>query len=90
MQRDRDRATYTEVEKSDVELGRLRRWLASICRRDYFDAPGYAEALAAVTACARLLAEFEAEAFSVEVHSTEEDLALAPWRLSAVGVPTAH
>jgi hypothetical protein len=42
MERDRHRATYTEVEESGVELERLRRWLASIRRRDYFDAPGYA------------------------------------------------
>ena len=81
MERDRCRATYTEFEESDVDLERFRRWLASIRRRDYFDAPGYAEALAAVTTCEDLLAEFEAEAFSVEVHPTEDDLARAPWRL---------
>jgi len=28
-----------------------------------------------------MLAEFEAEAFAVEVHPSEEDLARAPWRL---------
>jgi F0F1-type ATP synthase epsilon subunit len=81
MERERRRFTYTEFEESDVDLKRFRRWLASIRRRDYFDAPGYADALAAVTTCEDLLAEFEAEAFSVEVHPTEDDLDRAPWRL---------
>ena len=91
-ERDRRRATYTEVEESDVDLKHLQRWLASIRRRDYFDAPGYAEALRAVTTCERLLAEFEAEAFSVEVHPTDEDIARAPWRLRlrAIGVPAGR
>jgi hypothetical protein len=81
MERDRRRASYTEFEESEVDLRRLQRWLSSIRKRDYFDAPGYAEAREAVVTCERRLAEFEAEAFSVEVHPSDEDIARAPWRL---------
>jgi hypothetical protein len=89
MKRDHSRASYTEVEESQVDLRRLQRWLASIRKRDYFDAPGYAQAAEAVAACERLLAEFEAEAYAVEIHPTDEDLARAPWRrrLRALGSP---
>jgi hypothetical protein len=89
MERDHARVSYTEVEESQVDLRRLQRWLASIRKRDYFDAPGYAAAAEAVATCERLLAEFEAEAYAVEVHPTEEDLIRAPWRrrLRALGSP---
>jgi hypothetical protein len=80
-EREQRPASYTEVEESSVELRRFQRWLACIRKRDYFAAPGYGEASAAIDACERALAAFEAEAFQVEVHPTEEDLARAPWRL---------
>jgi hypothetical protein len=80
-EREHRRISYTEVEESRASLGRLQRWLASIRKRDYFDAPGFTGAAAAVEACERLLVEFEAEAYEVEVHPTAEDLARAPWRL---------
>src|ERR671910_3749575 len=38
-ERDRDRATYEEVEESEADLERFRAWLAKIDRRDYFGAP---------------------------------------------------
>ena len=81
MERDRGRTTYTELEESETDLKRLQRWLSSIRKRDYFDAPGHQAAAEAVARCKRSLAEFEAEAFSVEVHPGEEDIARAPWRL---------
>lgn len=65
-ERRRGRATYTEVEESEADLRRLQRWLERIKSRDYFGAPGRDEAEAAVAACAKLLAEFEAEAFARE------------------------
>jgi hypothetical protein len=80
MERERRRVSYTEVEESQADLRRLQRWLASIRKRDYFDAPGYDTAVDAVARCERLLAEFEAEAYEVELHPTDEDLASAPWR----------
>jgi len=91
LEREHRRASFTEVEESRVDLHRLRRWLQSIRKRDYFDAAGFAQAAAAVAACERLLAEFEAEAYEVEVHPTAEDLARAPWRqrLRMLGTPAS-
>jgi hypothetical protein len=63
-ERDRDRATYEEVEESEADLERFRVWLAKIDRRDYFGAPRRTEAHAAVDRCARALEEFESEAFA--------------------------
>jgi hypothetical protein len=63
-ERDRDRATYEEVEESEADLERFRAWLAKIDRRDYFGAPRRTEAHAAVDRCARALEEFESEAFA--------------------------
>lgn len=89
MEREHRRASYIEVEETRVHVHRLQRWLASIRRRDYFDAPGFAAAVEAVETCERLLAEFEAEAFQVEVHPSEEDITRAPWRrrLRTLGSP---
>src|SRR5919109_1162405 len=63
-ERDRDRATYEEVEESEADLERFRAWLAKIDRRDYFGAPRRSEAHAAVDRCARALEAFESEAFA--------------------------
>jgi hypothetical protein len=67
-ERDRDRATYEEVEESEADLERFRAWLAKIDRRDYFGAPRRAEAHAAVERCARALEAFESEAFARDAH----------------------
>ncbi|MGI8622641.1 MAG: Chromate resistance protein ChrB [Solirubrobacteraceae bacterium] len=67
MERGRGRATYTEVEESDVDLERLRKWLAQIGARDYFSADGYAQAAGAVERCAAALAQFEDEALEHEL-----------------------
>ena len=67
IERGRGRATYTEVEESDTDLRRLRSWLEAVRDRDYFDAGGREKAEAAVVACERALAEFEAEAFASEL-----------------------
>jgi hypothetical protein len=66
LERRRGRATYTELEESDADLARHERWLKAIQARDYFDAPGGDDAAAAVDACRRALAEFEAEALRAE------------------------
>lgn len=71
LERTRGRATYTELEESDADLARHQKWLAAIKARDYFDAPGAAEAEAAVAACEQALAEFEAEALSAELDTAE-------------------
>ena len=63
-ERERDRATYEEVEESEADLERFRSWLAKIDRRDYFGAPRRVEAHAAVERCAHALEAFESEAFA--------------------------
>jgi Protein ChrB, N-terminal len=68
-ERKRGRATYAEVEESEADLERLRKWLARVKARDYFDAPGRLEAERAVERCAAELAAFEAEAFAAELPS---------------------
>ena len=67
LERRRGRATYTELEESDVDLARYQKWLAAIRARDYFDAPGGQEAAAAVASCEEALAQFESEALSAEL-----------------------
>ena len=62
-ERARGRFTYAEVEESEADLDRFRRWLEKISQRDYFDAPGCAAARAAVEEAAAELAAFEAAAF---------------------------
>lgn len=68
-ERRRGRATYTELEESDADLGRHERWLKAIQARDYFHAPGAEKAVQAVESCRRALAEFEAEALRSEAAS---------------------
>ena len=75
-ERDRDRATYEEVEESEADLERFRAWLAKIDRRDYFGAPRRAEAHAAVERCARALEAFESEAFARDAQPAAEHPAL--------------
>ena len=65
-ERARGRTTYAEVEESEADLHRFQSWLAKIAARDYFDAPGAAEAGAAVQRCATELAAFEEDALAAE------------------------
>ena len=81
-ERRRGRATYTELEESDVDLARHQKWLAAIRARDYFDAPGGEEAAAAVASCEEALARFESEALSAELDESASDTGPA---LRAVG-----
>jgi ChrB-like protein len=78
----RGRATYTELEESDADLARHQKWLAAIRARDYFDAPGGEEAVAAVAACEEALARFESDALSAELD--ERPAESAPPGLRAV------
>lgn len=61
-ERKRGRVIYAEVEESEVDLERFRRWMSRIAARDYFDAPLGADARAAVEAAAEEPAAFQAEA----------------------------
>jgi hypothetical protein len=80
-EREHRRASYPAVEESEVVLRQLQRWLASIRKRDYFDAPGYERARDAVATCERTLADFAADAFAAELHPANEDSADAPRRV---------
>jgi hypothetical protein len=73
LERRRGRAMYTELEESDVDLARHQKWLAAIRARDYFDAPGGQEAVAAVASCEEALARFESEALSAELDESTRD-----------------
>src|SRR5919108_1785167 len=79
-ERDRDRATYEEVEESEADLERFRSWLAKIDSRDYFGAPRRGDAHAAVERCAQALEAFESEAFARDAQPRSEHP-----RLRAVG-----
>jgi hypothetical protein len=72
LERTKGRATYTEVEESEADLERLQKWLARVRSRDYFDAPGRAEAEQSVGRCAEELAAFEREALAAELPSDAE------------------
>ena len=82
-ERDRDRATYEEVEESEADLERFRAWLAKIDRRDYFGAPRRDEAHAAVERCAQALEAFESEAFARDAQAAGERPALRAVRDNA-------
>jgi hypothetical protein len=73
LERSRGRATYTELEESDVDLARYQKWLAAIRGRDYFDALGGQEAADAVASCEEALAQFESEALSAELDESTLD-----------------
>jgi len=73
LERRRGRTTYTELEESDADLARYQKWLAAIRGRDYFDAPGREEAVAAVASCEEALAQFESEALSAELDDSTPD-----------------
>lgn len=65
-ERAKGRTTFTEVDESDADLARLRTWIKRIASRDYFEAPGRADADAAIEACAAALAAFESDAIDAE------------------------
>jgi hypothetical protein len=73
MERRRGRAMYTELEESDADLARHQKWLGAIRGRDYFDAPGGQEAVAAVASCEEALARFESDALSAELDESTSD-----------------
>jgi hypothetical protein len=73
LERRRGRATYTELEESDVDLARYQKWLGAIRARDYFEAPGGEDAATAVASCEEALAQFESEALSAELDDSTPD-----------------
>ena len=65
-ERAKGRFTYAEVEESEADLERFRKWLGRIAARDYFDAPSGTEARDAVERCATALAEFTDAALAAQ------------------------
>lgn len=78
-ERNRGNVTYAEVEESEADLDRFRRWLAKITARDYFATPGRATAQAEIEKVAAELAAFEQEALNSDplVDSVENTAAVA-------------
>jgi hypothetical protein len=70
-ERAKGRVTYGEVEENEADLERLKKWLAAIEGRDYFDTPGRADAKDAIELCQRELEAFENEAMELEQPARE-------------------
>ncbi|MEA4884081.1 MAG: Chromate resistance protein ChrB [Clostridia bacterium] len=58
--------TFAEVEESEEELAKIQRWMKKISSRDYFDAPGRADAERAYAAAEERLSLFSDEVFRRE------------------------
>jgi ChrB-like protein len=61
--------TYAELEENEVDLIKLRNWLAKITDRDVFGAAGRAEAENALAGCERTLEEYAARVYAEEAES---------------------
>jgi hypothetical protein len=61
--------TYAELEENEVDLVKLRNWLAKITERDTFGAAGRAEAESALAGCERTLEEYAARVYAEEAES---------------------
>ena len=73
METARCHANYAEVEESEADLERFKKWLAAISARGYFGAPTGVAARAAVRQCSDALARFEAAALAAEFGDGETD-----------------
>ena len=62
----RGRTTFAEVEESEADLDRFRRWVHRIAARDYFGGHRRAEVDDQLARAARALAEFEEAALAAD------------------------
>ena len=60
--------TYAELEENEVDLVKLRNWLARVRERDVFGAAGRQPAEAALAGC-----EDELEAYAARVYAEEAE-----------------
>jgi hypothetical protein len=60
--------TYAELEENEVDLAKLRSWLAKVAERDVFGAPGRSDTEEQLKRCDAAL-----EAYAAEVYAREED-----------------
>jgi hypothetical protein len=58
--------TYAELEENEVDLVKLRNWLARVSDRDVFGAAGRAATLKALAACEQSLEAYAARVFAEE------------------------
>jgi hypothetical protein len=63
FERFRENYTFEEAEEIRQDLEKIRRWLARVEERDWFDGPGRAEVLERIAVCAQLMDEFEEEVY---------------------------
>jgi hypothetical protein len=63
FERFRENYTFEEVEEIRQDLEKIKRWLAKVEARDWFDGPGRAEAVEKIAWCEELLDGFEEEVF---------------------------
>ena len=61
--------TYAELEENEVDLVKLRNWLARIRTRDVFGAAGRAAAEQAVARCEKSLEEYAARVYAEEAET---------------------
>ena len=65
--------TYEEAEEIRAEFEKICAWFDRVRARDWFGAPNMAEAKAWLDRCEKMLEEFEARVFSVQVHARNDD-----------------
>ncbi len=58
--------TYAELEENEVDLVKLRNWLARVTERDAFGASGRAAAEEALAGCEQALEEYAARVYAEE------------------------
>ena len=62
--------TYAELEENEVDLVKLRNWLARVRERDVFGADGREPAEQALSRCAKVLEEYAARVYAEEVENS--------------------
>src|SRR6202044_2155429 len=62
--------TYAELEENEVDLVKLRNWLARVRERDGFGADGREPAEQALSRCAKVLEEYAARVYAEEVENS--------------------
>jgi len=64
-----DHFTYAELEENEVDLVKLRNWLAKVRERDVFGASGRLAAEQGIAACEQSLEEYAARVYAEEAES---------------------
>lgn len=72
-ERTRGRFTYAELEDTEGNLDRLRRWIERVGDRDFFASPGAAEAHAALAACGQEHDRFTADVLAHSEMADDDD-----------------